>query len=77
MAAEVFGAPAFTQLFTGKIKHFGSEMQMWGMSCEVFSWLFLAKQGPLGQEMNKATLSVNIAGGGGKAFMRRCVKRNL
>lgn len=56
-AVEGFGAPALTQLFTGKIKRFGSEIQEWGVSREVSSWLFLAMQG---QEINKATLSVNI-----------------
>lgn len=75
MPVESFVAPVFTQLFMGKIKHFDSEMQMWGMSREVFFWLFLAKKGSLGQEMSKATLSVNMTGR--KEFMRRYVKRSL
>lgn len=60
MAVEGFGAPMFPQLFTDKIKHFSNEMQMWGMSSEFFSWLFLAKQGTLGQKINKDTLSVYV-----------------
>ena len=46
MDVEGFGAPTFTQLFTGKIKHFGSEMQMWGMSREVFLLATSGKAGP-------------------------------
>jgi len=46
------------------------------MSREVFSCLFLAKLGTLGQDVNKATLSVNI-GVGKKVLMRRYVKKSV
>lgn len=48
MAVEGLEAPMFPQLLMSKMKNFSSEIQMWDMSCEVFSCVFLTNQGSLG-----------------------------